>query len=183
MRRFSATARWTCSPRCAPDPPRSLHVSRETLDLARVGDGRRTREPDTPVFPPQTECERLREILPGYKAALALGSRHAVDALIRDAFRDAPSKSDVDTSNDVTKAAARLDDAVAAHALLRRRAALLEGMAAVAEGVNTTRSIHDLTEQRGIDMPIARAVYGLLFVGHSPIEATDSLMSRPPREE
>ncbi len=61
--------------------------------------------------------------------------------------------------------------------------AILEGMAAVAEGVNTTRSIHDLTEQRGIDMPIARAVYGVLFEGHSPIEATDSLMSRPPREE
>ena len=93
------------------------------------------------MFPPQTECERLREILPGYKAALALGSRHAVDALIRDAFRDAPSTSDVDTSNDVTKAAARLDDAVAAHALLRRRAALLEGMAADTRSCLTTEGV------------------------------------------
>ena len=93
------------------------------------------------MFPPQTECERLREILPGYKAALALGSRHAVDALIRDAFRDAPSTSDVDTSNDVTKTAARLDDAVAAHALLRRRAALLEGMAADTRSCLTTEGV------------------------------------------
>lgn len=93
------------------------------------------------MFPPQTECARLREILPGYKAALALGSRHAVDALIRDAFRDAPSTSDVDASNDETKTAARLDDAVAAHALLRRRAALLEGMAADTRSCLTTEGV------------------------------------------
>ncbi len=61
--------------------------------------------------------------------------------------------------------------------------AILSSMDAVAEGVNTTRSIHDVTEQRGIEMPIAREVYGVLFEGKSPVEATDSLMLRPPREE
>ena len=143
MRRFSATVPWTCSPRCAPDPPRSstrLARNPPGISLA-VGDERRTREPDVPLSPLQTECARLREILPGYKAALALGSRHAVDALIRDAFRDAPSTSDVDGARGETKTGSRLDDAVAAHALLRRRAALLEGMAAETRSCVTTEGV------------------------------------------
>lgn len=144
MRRFSATVPWTCSPRCASDPPRSstrLARNPPGISLA-VGDERRTREPDVPLSPLQTECARLREILPGYKAALALGSRHAVDALIRDAFRDAPSTSPSDVDGALeTKTGARLDDAVAAHALLRRRAALLEGMAADTTSCVTTEGV------------------------------------------
>jgi glycerol-3-phosphate dehydrogenase (NAD(P)+) len=61
--------------------------------------------------------------------------------------------------------------------------AILGSMDSVAEGVNTTRSVHDLAEQRGIEMPITAAVYSVLFEGRSPLEATTSLMDRPPKEE
>ena len=60
---------------------------------------------------------------------------------------------------------------------------ILAGMTAVAEGVTTARSIHDLAAKRGIDMPIAREVFAVLFEGKSPVAATDSLMQRPPRGE
>ena len=130
-------------PEVRPRPPSQFNEARAkpARDLVRREDERRTREPDVPLFLPQTECARLREILPGYKAALALGSRHAVDALIRDAFRDAPSTSDVDGARGETKTGSRLDDAVAAHALLRRRAALLEGMAAETRSCVTTEGV------------------------------------------
>lgn len=69
----------------------------------------------------QTETLKLRELLPGYKAALALGARAALDRLVGDAFRGA--------ARDADEVNRRLDDAVAAYAMLRRRVQLLEGMA------------------------------------------------------
>lgn len=60
---------------------------------------------------------------------------------------------------------------------------ILASMTAVAEGVATARSIHDLARERGIEMPIAREVHAVLFEGKSPAAATDSLMQRPPRGE
>ena len=60
---------------------------------------------------------------------------------------------------------------------------ILEGMDAVAEGVWTTRSVHELAEQRGIEMPITAEVFRVLFEGKQAVEATDSLMMRPPRDE
>ncbi|WP_437205891.1 NAD(P)H-dependent glycerol-3-phosphate dehydrogenase [Planctomicrobium sp. SH664] len=60
---------------------------------------------------------------------------------------------------------------------------ILATMEAVAEGVSTTRAVHDLAEQKGIDMPITSHVYQVLFEGLPPAEATDRLMSRQPREE
>lgn len=60
----------------------------------------------------------------------------------------------------------------------------IEGaMNAVAEGVPTTRSVVDLAEQKGIDMPIAREVCAVLFEGKSPSEATEQLMKRPLKTE
>jgi glycerol-3-phosphate dehydrogenase (NAD(P)+) len=56
-------------------------------------------------------------------------------------------------------------------------------MEAVAEGVNTTRSVYDYAEQKGIDMPITREIHAVLFEGKSPLVATQSLMQRPPKEE
>ena len=53
----------------------------------------------------------------------------------------------------------------------------------MAEGVTTTRSVHDLAEHRDIEMPITREVFQVLFEGKSPEEATNSLMMRPPRGE
>lgn len=60
---------------------------------------------------------------------------------------------------------------------------ILDSMTAVAEGVTTARSIFNLARERGIDMPITREVYAVLFEGKSPASATDSLMQRPPRGE
>lgn len=56
-------------------------------------------------------------------------------------------------------------------------------MESVAEGVWTTRSVYELSEQRDIEMPIALEVYQVLFEGKSPEESTESLMLRPPRRE
>ena len=61
--------------------------------------------------------------------------------------------------------------------------ATLGSMDGVAEGVNTTRSVYDLAEERGIEMPITTAVYSVLFENKSPLEATTALMDRPPKQE
>lgn len=60
---------------------------------------------------------------------------------------------------------------------------ILQSMDAVAEGVWTTRSVHELAEQQEIDMPITAEVFRVLFEGKPALEATDSLMMRPPRNE
>jgi len=60
---------------------------------------------------------------------------------------------------------------------------ILDSMDAVAEGVTATRSVFDLAEQKGLDMPITAEVYRVLFEDKSPVEATDTLMSRPPKWE
>lgn len=56
-------------------------------------------------------------------------------------------------------------------------------MSAVAEGVLTTRSVHQLAATKQIDMPIAGQVYAVLFEGKSPREATEELMNRPLKSE
>ncbi|QDU44194.1 Glycerol-3-phosphate dehydrogenase [NAD(P)+] [Symmachiella dynata] len=56
-------------------------------------------------------------------------------------------------------------------------------MKSVAEGVWTTRSVYELSDQRDVDMPIANEVYQVLFEGKSPTAATESLMLRPPKRE
>lgn len=60
---------------------------------------------------------------------------------------------------------------------------ILGSMAAVAEGVHTSRSVSDLAQRIGIEMPITQQVFRVLFEGLSPREATDALMSRPVRDE
>jgi ApaG protein len=117
--------------------------------------------------PQQAECARLREILPGYKSQLAVGSANAVDALVRVSFRHG---SDADVFIDevhksresgalaeeraramrTTTEMSRLDDAIAAHALLRRRAVLLEGMAA--------ESNSDVTSSDGVRVAVRAAL-------------------------
>lgn len=62
-------------------------------------------------------------------------------------------------------------------------AEIRDGMQAVAEGVFTAQSIVQIAEERGIDMPIAREVYRVLFEDKSPREATIALMKRPLRGE
>jgi glycerol-3-phosphate dehydrogenase (NAD(P)+) len=53
----------------------------------------------------------------------------------------------------------------------------------VAEGVPTTKSVHDLARQRGIDMPITTEVYRILFEGKAPLAAVTDLMVRSPKVE
>ena len=60
---------------------------------------------------------------------------------------------------------------------------ILDTMQAVAEGVTTTNAIHGLAISKGIEMPIVNEVYDVLFNEKSPLEATNSLMCRPLKEE
>jgi ApaG protein len=115
----------------------------------------------------------LREILPGYKAALALGSRHAVDELVRVSFReglgDAGRFIESFGENSYAKnekrlrslSESRLDDAISAHGLLRRRAQLLESMAA------DTNS--DTTSAEGVRVSVRSA---LVPEASSPTESS-----------
>lgn len=60
---------------------------------------------------------------------------------------------------------------------------ILATMQAVAEGVTTTQAIQGLAISRAIEMPLVNEVYQVLFSEKSPLEATDSLMRRPLKEE
>ncbi len=59
----------------------------------------------------------------------------------------------------------------------------LAGMANVAEGVPTARSLHEWASRRGIAMPISDEVYRILFEGKSPLAAVTDLMDRDPKDE
>lgn len=56
-------------------------------------------------------------------------------------------------------------------------------MKMVAEGVWTTRSVHDQAEKLGIEMPIAREVYRVLYEDKDPRTAVTDLMMREPKDE
>ena len=56
-------------------------------------------------------------------------------------------------------------------------------MTMVAEGVYTTRSVHERAPRMGIDMPITAEVYRVLYEGKSPREAVNDLMLRSPKGE
>ncbi len=60
---------------------------------------------------------------------------------------------------------------------------IVEEMDMVAEGVRTTRSACELASQYGVDMPITREVYAVLFGDKDPREAGRELMQRAPRPE
>jgi glycerol-3-phosphate dehydrogenase (NAD(P)+) len=53
----------------------------------------------------------------------------------------------------------------------------------VAEGVRTTLAACSLADRAGIEMPIARAMRGVLYHGRSPREALDELMLRSLKRE
>ncbi len=56
---------------------------------------------------------------------------------------------------------------------------ILDDMNQVAEGVKTSKVVLELAERYGVDMPIAREVYGVLYEGHSPEDAYRGLTRRP----
>lgn len=61
----------------------------------------------------------------------------------------------------------------------RKLQEILDEMHMVAEGVKTTKVVMELAEQYGVDMPIAREVYGVLYEGNSPEDAYRGLTRRP----
>jgi glycerol-3-phosphate dehydrogenase (NAD(P)+) len=56
-------------------------------------------------------------------------------------------------------------------------------MKMVAEGVDTTRSAHDLSKKHFIDTPIITELYRVLFEDKDPIQATHDLMNRDAKAE
>jgi glycerol-3-phosphate dehydrogenase (NAD(P)+) len=60
---------------------------------------------------------------------------------------------------------------------------VLAGMVNVAEGVPTTRSVHSLARERGVEMPITAELYRILFEGKAPRAAVVDLMVRLPKQE
>ena len=61
--------------------------------------------------------------------------------------------------------------------------ALLAGSKAVVEGYRTTESFYGLCQARGIDAPILKESYRILYEGKPPAEALMALMSRELRRE
>ena len=60
---------------------------------------------------------------------------------------------------------------------------IVSSMDSVAEGVKTTKAVMELADNNGIEMPITREVFRVLFEDKSPLEATQTLMSRPFKQE
>jgi glycerol-3-phosphate dehydrogenase (NAD(P)+) len=60
---------------------------------------------------------------------------------------------------------------------------VLAEMTMVAEGVDTTRSAHELALTLGVEMPIIHQMYEILFNDKDPIHATQELMTREAKSE
>ncbi len=60
---------------------------------------------------------------------------------------------------------------------------ILSHMKMVAEGVKTTRSVHQMSQQYGVEMPISEQIYQVLFNGKDPHNAVQDLMTRDPVHE
>ncbi len=60
---------------------------------------------------------------------------------------------------------------------------IIAGMQQVAEGVKTTRVVMDLGEEHGLELPITRDVYGVLYEGRTALQAYRGLVRRDPGAE
>lgn len=56
-------------------------------------------------------------------------------------------------------------------------------MSSVAEGVNTANSVYHDAKRRGLDLPVTTEVYRVIFEHKSPLDAAETLMLRPLKEE
>jgi glycerol-3-phosphate dehydrogenase (NAD(P)+) len=63
------------------------------------------------------------------------------------------------------------------------REQIVASMSMVAEGVWTTRSVHERARRMGVEMPIATEVYRVLYEDKSPHASLTELMLRRPRNE
>jgi glycerol-3-phosphate dehydrogenase (NAD(P)+) len=64
-----------------------------------------------------------------------------------------------------------------------RLPAILASMVETAEGVSTTRVVHEQAQELGIDMPIAAGVHKILYEAATPEDVLAELMARPPLHE
>jgi glycerol-3-phosphate dehydrogenase (NAD(P)+) len=62
-------------------------------------------------------------------------------------------------------------------------APILASMHEVAEGVPTTEAAQHLGQSLGVEMPITREMYAVLYENKPPVDAVAALMARPHREE
>ncbi|MCR9130973.1 MAG: NAD(P)H-dependent glycerol-3-phosphate dehydrogenase [bacterium] len=60
---------------------------------------------------------------------------------------------------------------------------IIKSMNMVAEGIKTTKSVHDWAKKNKVEMPITEAVYHVLFDGVDPKDALNRLMNRDPKDE
>jgi glycerol-3-phosphate dehydrogenase (NAD(P)+) len=65
----------------------------------------------------------------------------------------------------------------------RKLREILGEMVMVAEGVDTTRSAHDLARKVGVETPIVDQVHKILFEDKDPLKACHDLMTRDPKGE
>jgi glycerol-3-phosphate dehydrogenase (NAD(P)+) len=65
----------------------------------------------------------------------------------------------------------------------RTTAEIVEEMHMVAEGVKTCRVVMELAERYGVELPIAREVYGVVHEGRTPLQAYRGLVRRKPGAE
>jgi glycerol-3-phosphate dehydrogenase (NAD(P)+) len=60
---------------------------------------------------------------------------------------------------------------------------IVAAMAMVAEGLKTSRAVHQLAQRLGVDMPLVAAVYRIVYEGLAPKEAIKKLMTRQLKDE
>jgi glycerol-3-phosphate dehydrogenase (NAD(P)+) len=60
---------------------------------------------------------------------------------------------------------------------------ILAHMREVAEGINTTRAVYELSRRLSIDMPITASIHALLYEDRSALDAANELMERPLKQE
>ena len=65
----------------------------------------------------------------------------------------------------------------------KKLAEILAEMKMVAEGVKTTRSVHNLAQQQGIEMPICEQIYRILYEDQPAEKALTELMQRELKHE
>lgn len=65
----------------------------------------------------------------------------------------------------------------------RKLKSVLKSMEMVAEGVETCEAVHQLSKKLNLDLPIATAVYEILFLERDPIKVTYELMTRDMKGE
>ncbi len=60
---------------------------------------------------------------------------------------------------------------------------IVTNLGMVAEGVATTKAVCTLADMHRVDMPVTKAVYGLLYEGHEPHSTVQKLMGRELKDE